>query len=116
MYNYTWELVDLPHGEKTISCKWIFKKKLKKDGSIEKYKARLVAEGFRQRKYINYFNTFALMTRISSIRVLIPLASIHNLMIHQMDATITFLNGDLEEEIYMEQPEGCVVPEKEKSV
>ena len=56
------------------------------------------------------------MTRISSIRVLIPLASIHNLMIHQMDATITFLNGDLEEEIYMEQPEGCVVPEKEKSV
>ena len=56
------------------------------------------------------------MTRIFSIKVMIRLASIHNLMIHQIDAKIAFLNGDLEEEIYMEQPEGCVVPENEKKV
>ena len=116
MCNHTWELVDLPHGEKTISCKWIFKRKLKKDGSIEKYKARLVAEGFRQRKYINYFNTFALMTRIALIRVLITLASIHNPVKHQMDVKTAFLNEDLEEKIYMEQSEGYVVQRKEKKV
>ena len=56
------------------------------------------------------------MTRITSIRVLIALASIHNLVVHQMDVKTTFLNGDLEEEIYMDQPEGCVVPRKEKKV
>ena len=83
---------------------------------MEKYKAHLVAKRSKQRKDVDYFDTFAPMTRISSIRVLIPLASIHNLMIHQIDAKIAFLNGDLEEEIYMEQPEGCVVPENEKKV
>ena len=76
----------------------------------------LVAKGFQQRKDIDYFDTFAPMTRIASIRVLIALASIHNLVIHQMDVKTAFLNGDLEEEIYMDQPEGCVVPRKEKKV
>ncbi|KAJ9684091.1 hypothetical protein PVL29_016537 [Vitis rotundifolia] len=116
MYNHTWELVDLPPGAKTIGCKWIFKRKLKQDGSIEKYKARLVAKGFKQRKDVDYFDTFAPMTRIASIRVLIALASIHNLVVHQMDVKTAFLNGDLEEEIYMDQPESCVVPGKEKKV
>ena len=116
MYNYTWELVDLPPSAKTIGCKWIFKIKLKQDGSIEKYKARLVAKGFKQKKDVDYFDTFALVTRITSIRVLITLASIHNLVIHQIDVKTAFLNGDLEEEIYMEQLEGCVVPKKEKKV
>ena len=67
--------------------------------SIEKYKACLVAKGFKQRNNVNYFDTFAPMTRIASIKVLITLASIHNLVIHQMDVKTTFLNGDLEEEI-----------------
>ena len=116
MYCHTWELVDLPPGAKTIGCKWIFKRKLKQDKFIEKYKARLVAKGFKKRKDVDYFDTFALVTRITSIRVLITLASIHNLVIHQMDVKNAFLNGDLEEEIYMEQPEGCVVPRKEKKV
>ena len=92
------------------------KKKLKQDGFIEKYKARLVAKGFKQRKDVDYFDTFAPVTRIASIRVLITLASIHNLVIHQMDVKTAFLNGDLEDEIYMEQPKGCVVPRKEKKV
>ena len=116
MCNQTWELVDLPPSAKTIGCKWIFKIKLKQDGSIEKYKARLVAKGFKQKKDVDYFDTFALVTRITSIRVLITLASIHNLVIHQIDVKIAVLNGDLEEEIYMEQLEGCVVPKKEKKV
>ena len=53
MHNHTWEIVDLPHGAKTIDCKWIFKRKLKSDGSIEKYKARLVAKGFKQKKCVD---------------------------------------------------------------
>ena len=82
MYNHTWELVDLPPGAKTIGCKWIFKRKLKQDGSIEKYKACLVAKGFKQRKNVDYFDTFFPMTRIASIRVLITLSSVYNLVIH----------------------------------
>lgn len=65
---------------------------------------------------VDYFDIFAPVTRITSIKVLIALASIHNLVIHQMDVKTTFLNGDLEEEIYMDQPEGCVAPDKEKKV
>ena len=114
--NKTWILVDLPPGAKTIGCKWIFKRKFNPDGSIEKYKARLVAKGFTQKQNIDYFDTFAPVTRISSIRVLIALASIHKLFIHQMDVKTAFLNGDLEEEIYMEQPEGCVVSGQENKV
>ena len=71
------------------------------DGSIEKYKSRLVAKGFSQKQNIDYFDTFAHVTRISSIHILIALASIHKLFIHQMDVKMDFLNRDLEEEIYM---------------
>jgi hypothetical protein len=114
--NHTWILVDLPKGAKVIGCKWIFKKKYLPDGSIEKYKARLVAKGFTQKQNIDYFDTFAPVTRIASIRVLIALASIYKLVIHQMDVKTAFLNGDLEEEIYMSQPEGCVVSGQENKV
>ncbi|WKA08882.1 hypothetical protein VitviT2T_026566 [Vitis vinifera] len=116
MYNHTWELVDLPPHAKTIGCNWIFKRKLKQDGSIEKYKARLVVKGFKQRKNVDYFDTFAHVTRITSIRVLITLVSIHNLVIHQMDVKTAFFNEDLKEEIYMEQLGGCLVPRNEKKV
>ncbi|WJZ95597.1 hypothetical protein VitviT2T_014356 [Vitis vinifera] len=116
MYNYTWELVDLPPGAKTIGCKWIFKRKLKQDGSIDKCKARLVAKGFKQRNGVDYYDTFAPITRIASIRLVIALTSIHNLVIYQMDVKTAFLNGDLEEEIDMEQPKGFKVPRKKKKV
>ncbi|GJW83766.1 zinc finger, CCHC-type containing protein [Tanacetum coccineum] len=69
-----------------------FKRKLKVDGTIEKFKARLVIQGFRKKSGINYFDTYALVARISTIRLLIALASIHNLIIHQMDVKTTFLN------------------------
>ena len=88
--NKTWELVDLPSRAKPIGYKWIFKIKYFLDGSIEKYKARLVAKGFSQKQNIDYFDKFAPVTRISSIHILIALASIHRLFIHQIDVKTVF--------------------------
>ncbi|KAL0315039.1 UNVERIFIED_CONTAM: Retrovirus-related Pol polyprotein from transposon TNT 1-94 [Sesamum calycinum] len=106
--NGTWVLVDLPPRCTTIGCKWIFKKKLKPDGSIDKFKAREVAKGFKQKEGIDYFDTYSPVARLTTIRVLIALASMYNLSIHQMNVKTTFLYGELEEEIYMDQPEGFV--------
>ena len=116
MLNHTWELVDLPPGCKPLGCKWILKRKYKADGSIDKYKAHLVAKGFKQKEGYDFFDTYSPVTRITSIHVLIAIAALHNLEIHQMDVKTTFLNGELDEEIYMEQTEGFVVPGEEKKV
>ena len=88
--NQTWELVDLPSGAKPIGYKGIFEIKYLPDGSIEKYKARLVAKGFSQKQNVYYFDKFAPITRISSIHILIALASIHRLFIHQIDVETVF--------------------------
>nr|GEV32324.1 zinc finger, CCHC-type [Tanacetum cinerariifolium] len=109
MYNDTWELTDLPPGCKTLGCKWILKRKMKVDGSIDKYKAKLVIQGFRQKEGINFFDTYAPIAMISTIRLLLALAAINDLVIHQMDVKATFLNGDLDEKIYMKQPGGFVM-------
>jgi hypothetical protein len=77
--------------------------KYRTDGTIQTFKARLVAKGFRQREGIDYFDTYAPVARISSIRVLVALESIYKLVIHQMDVKITFLNENLDEEVYMDQ-------------
>ena len=114
LQNRTWELVDLPPGCKPLGYKWIFKRKLKMDGSLDKYKARLVVKGFRQKEGLDYFDTYSPVTRITSIRMLIAIASLYNLEIHQMDVKTAFLNGELNEEIYMEQPEGFSVPRERK--
>ncbi|GJW01536.1 retrovirus-related pol polyprotein from transposon TNT 1-94 [Tanacetum coccineum] len=86
--------------------KWIFKKKMKADGTIDKYKARLVIKGFRQREGLDYFDTYSPITRITSIRMVLAIAALRNLEVHQMDVKPSFLNGDLEEGKYMNQPEG----------
>ena len=114
MQNHTSELVDLPPGSKPLGFKWIFKRKMKADGSIDKYKARLVVKGYRQKKGLDYFDTYSPVTRITSIRMLISIAALFNLEINQMDVKTAFLNSDLNEEIYMEQPEGFVVSGQEK--
>ncbi|GJV24190.1 retrotransposon protein, putative, ty1-copia subclass [Tanacetum coccineum] len=88
--------------------KWIFKKKMKADGTIDKYKARLVIKGFRQREGLDYFDTYSLVTRITSIRMVLAIATLRNLEVYLMDVKPTFLNGDLEEEIYMNQPQGFI--------
>ena len=75
---------------------------MKSDGSIDKYKARLIAKGFKQKKGLDFFDTYSPVTRITSIRLLIAIATLYDLEIHQIDVKTAFLNGELEEEIYME--------------
>jgi hypothetical protein len=114
--NGTWEITDLPAGCKPVGCKWIFRRKRRPDGTIEKYKARLVAKGFTQKKEEDYFDTYSPVARLPTICVLLALATAYKLLVHQMDVKTTFLNGELEEEIYMQQPEGFVVKGKESKV
>ena len=83
---------------------------------MDKFKARLVTKGFKQKTDLDFFDTFSSVTRITSIRLLIAIAAIFDLKIHQMDVKTTFLNGDLEEEIYMDQPEGFVESGQESKV
>ncbi|GJZ57733.1 zinc finger, CCHC-type containing protein [Tanacetum coccineum] len=116
MGNDTWVLTDLPPGCRPLGCKWIFKRKLKVDGTVEKFKARLVIQGFKQKSGIDYFDTYALVACIGTIRLLIAMASIHSLIIHQMDVKTAFLNGELDEEVYMNQPLGFIMPSNKNKV
>nr|GEV32278.1 zinc finger, CCHC-type [Tanacetum cinerariifolium] len=97
-------------GCEPLSYKWIFKRMMKVDGTIDKFKARLLIQGFRQKEGIDYFDNYAPVARITTIRLLLALETIHNLVIHQMDVKTTFLIGDLKEEVYMKQLEGFVMP------
>ena len=108
--------MDISLESKPLGCKWIFKKKMKSDGTIDKYKARLVIKGYRQREGLDYFDTYSPVSRITFIRVLLAITALWNLEIHQMDVKTAFLNGDLEEEIYMDQLEGFSVPGQKNKV
>jgi len=109
--NGTWTLVDLPAGRKAIKSKWVFKRKA--DGC---YRACLVAKGFTQIQGIDYDETFSPVARFESLRLILALATLKDWEIHQMDVKSAFLNGLLEEEIYMEQPEGFITPGQESKV
>ncbi|KAK8569112.1 hypothetical protein V6N12_007644 [Hibiscus sabdariffa] len=109
--NQVWTLVEPPEGIKPIGCKWVFKKKTDMDGNVQTYKGRLVAKGYRQIHGIDYDETFSPVAMFKSIRILLALAVFHDYEIWQMDVKTAFLNGKLEEDVYMTQPEGFVTPE-----
>jgi transposase InsO family protein len=112
----TWTLAPLPPGRQAIGCKWIFKIKHRADGSIDRYKARLVAKGFSQKEGIDYEETFAPVAKFPAIRALLSLVAHHDLELHQMDVKTAFLNGDLDRDIFMKQPEGFIVQGSENLV
>jgi hypothetical protein len=99
-----------------VSSRWLYKIKHAADGSIEKFKVRFVARGFSQREGVDYKETFAPVTRYTSIRAVMSLVSFMGWRIHQMDVKTTFLNGIIEEEVYIEQPQGFEVSGKESHV
>ena len=104
--NEVWDLVELPKGVQAIGCKWVYKTKKDSLGNIERYKTRLVAKGFTQKEGIDYTETFSPVSKKDSLRIILALVAHLDLELQQMDVKTTFLNGDLEEEVYMKQPEG----------
>ncbi|CAG8681828.1 11691_t:CDS:1, partial [Acaulospora colombiana] len=106
MRNGTWELVPLPAGRKAIGSRWVFKIKKNADGSIERYKGRIVAKGYAQREGVDFTDTFAPTARFGALRTVIALAAIEDLHLESVDISTAFLNGEIDTEVYMELPEG----------
>jgi len=106
--NATWELVVLLKDKKTIGCKWVYKVKHNADGSVSIYKTRLVAKGYAQTYGIEYEETYSLITKMTTVRLIIAMAATKGWSLHQMDVKNVFLHGDLQDEMYMEQPPGYV--------
>ncbi|XP_019465092.1 PREDICTED: uncharacterized protein LOC109363293 [Lupinus angustifolius] len=114
--NATWELTELPRNKKAILVKWVYKVKLKPDGSVSKHKARLVAKGFLQKQGLDFEEVFAPVARLETIRLVVAIASSRRWHICQMDVKSAFLNGPLDKEVYIAQPPGFVIPEEEHKV
>ncbi|KAL8153044.1 hypothetical protein V2J09_010804 [Rumex salicifolius] len=114
--NNVWDLVELPKGVKIVGSKWVYKTKRDSKGNVERYKARLVAKGFTQKDGIDYKETFAPVSKKDSLRIVLALVAHYDLELHQMDVKTAFLNGELEEEVYMDQPEGFLATGNEHKV
>jgi hypothetical protein len=114
--NDVWEIVPRPKSKDVVSSRWLFKIKHVVDGSIEKYKERFVAHGFSQKEGIDYEETFAPVARYTSIITMIALAAKMKWKLHQMDMKTTFLNGVIEEEVYIEKPQGFEVEDRKSHV
>ena len=112
----TWELTELPRNSQPIGVKWVFKKKMNAQGKLERYKARLVAKGYKQNMGIDYDEVFAPVARMETIRLLISNAAQFGWPIYQMDVKSAFLNGVLEEEVYLKQLPGYMKIGKEHKV
>jgi hypothetical protein len=100
--NDVWDVVLRPVGKSVVTSRWLYKTKIAADGSVEKHKARFVAQGFSQIEGVDYDETFAPVARYTSIRTIISIAAKMGWRIHQMDVKTTFLNGFIEEEVYIE--------------
>ncbi|KAH9735169.1 hypothetical protein KPL71_017652 [Citrus sinensis] len=111
--NKVWELVEAPNGVKPIGCKWIYKGKRGVDGRMETFKARLVAKWFTQKEGIDYEETFSPVAMLKSIRILLSIAALLDYEIWQMNVKTVFLNGHLEENIYMQQPDRFIQKDQE---
>ncbi|CAL9026025.1 unnamed protein product [Prunus brigantina] len=114
--NSTWELVDRPCNKPIVGVKWVYKTKMNLDGSIQKHKARLVAKGYTQKPGVDYNETFAPVARLDTIRTLIALVAQKGWKLWQLDVKSAFLNGVLEDEVYVDQPDGFVVAEAKDKV
>ena len=116
MKNQVWEVVSRPQGKKVVGSRWIYKVKHAAERSVDKYKEHFVENGFSQNEGIDYEETFTPIARYSSIRTIISLATKMSWRVHQMDVKTAFLNGVIEEEVYIEQPKGFDVENKETHV
>ena len=105
-FNQVWDLIEAPNGIKLVGCKWIYKRKRWIDGKVENFKARLMAKGYTQKEGIGYEETFSPIAMLKSIRILLSIATHLNYEIWKIDVNTAYLNGNLEEEVYMKQPEG----------
>ncbi|WMV09995.1 hypothetical protein MTR67_003380 [Solanum verrucosum] len=110
MRNKTWTLFPPPSNSNIVGCKWVYRIKRKVDGSIERHKARLVAKGFHQNEGANYFDTFSPVVKPTIVRLILSLVVTNKWSVRQLDINNAFLNGDLSEQVFMEQPKGFVDP------
>ena len=108
MKNDTWELVPRPADTNVVGCKWVYKVKRGANGEIERFKSRLVAQGFSQTEGVDFTEVYAPVARFPTIRTLLAFANTHDLDVHHMDVTTAYLNGELDCEVFMEQPEGYI--------
>ena len=114
--NETWDLVDSLEGKNVIGLKWVYRTKYNADGTIQKHKARLVAKGYAQQLGVDFEETFSHVACFETVRVFLALAAQPGQPIHQFDVKSAFLNGELEEEVYVAQPEGFIIGGKEDKV